>query len=66
MRSLRMWLGLIALSLLSILILNFSSDVIPGKGFDSTGSYLILGLFSFGVMWWLRTPTMAYFALPKL
>ena len=61
-----MWLGLIALSLLSILILNFASDVIPGKGFDSTGSYLILGLFSFGVMWWLRTPTTAYFALPKL
>ena len=61
-----MWLGLIALSLLSILILNFASEVIPGKGFDSTGSYLILGLFSFGVMWWLRTPTTAYFALPKL
>ena len=61
-----MWGGLIALSLLSILILNFASDAIPGKGFDSTGSYLILGLFSFGVMWWLRPPTMAYFALPQL
>ena len=61
-----MWGGLVALSLLSILILNFAKEVIPGNGFDSTGSYLILGLFSFGVMWWLRTPTMAYFALPKL
>ena len=61
-----MWGGLVALSLISILILNFASDVIPGKGFDSTGSYLILGLFSFGVMWWLRPPTMAYFALPQL
>ncbi len=61
-----MWGGLVALSLLSILILSFAKEVIPGKGFDSTGSYLILGLFSFGVMWWLRTPTMAYFAVPKL
>ena len=61
-----MWGGLIALSLLAILILNFASEVIPGESFDSTGSYLILGLFSFGVMWWLRTPTLAYFALPKL
>jgi len=61
-----MWGGLIALSLLSILILNFASEVIPGESFDSTGSYLILGLFSFGVMWWLRTPTLVYFALPKL
>ena len=40
-----MWVGLVALSLLSILILNFAKEVIPGKGFDSTGSYLILGLF---------------------
>lgn len=61
-----MWVGLIALSVLSIVILNFASDVVPGKDFDSTGSYLILGLFSFGVMWWLHPPTMAYFALPKL
>ena len=60
-----MWIGLVLLSLLSIVILNFGGEVVPGKGFDSTGSYMILGLFSFAVMWWLRPPTMAYFALPR-
>lgn len=61
-----MWVGLIALSLLSIVILNFARAVVPGKSFDSTGSYLIFGFFAFAVMWWLRTPTLAYFALPKM
>ena len=61
-----MWVGLIALSVLSIVILNYASDVVPGKDFDSTAIFLILGFFSFGVMWWLRPPTMTYFALPKL
>ena len=60
-----MWIGLVLLSLLSIVILNFAGEVVPGKGFDSTGSYMILGLFSCAVMWWLRPPTMAYFALPR-
>ena len=49
----------------SIVILNFAGEVVPGKGFDSTGSYMILGLFSCAVMWWLRPLTMAYFALPR-
>ena len=59
-----MWVGLIGLSLLSIMILNFSGDAVPGDRFDGTVSYLILGLFSFAVMWWLRPATFAYFALP--
>ena len=59
-----MWLGLIALSLLSILILNFASEVVPGKDFDSTGSFLILGLFAFVVMRSLRVPTNSYWAKP--
>ena len=59
-----MWVGLIGLSLLSIVILNFSGDVVPGDRFDGTVSYFVLGLFSFAVMWWLRPATFAYFALP--
>ena len=59
-----MWLGLIALSLLSILILNFASEVVPGKDFDSTGSFLILGLFAFVVMRSLGVPTNSYWAKP--
>ena len=61
-----MWIGLVLLSLLSIVILNFAGEVVPGKGFDSTGSYMILGLFAYAVMWWLRPPTMAYFAPPRI
>ena len=59
-----MWVGLIGLSLLSILILNFTGDAVPGDRFDGTVSYLVLGLFSFAVIWWLRPATFAYFALP--
>ncbi len=59
-----MWGGLIGLSLLSIVILNFSGDAVPGDRFDGTVSYFILGLFSFAVIWWLRPATCAYFALP--
>ena len=59
-----MWVGLIGLSLLSIVILNFSGDAVPSDRFDGTVSYFILGLFSFAVMWWLRPATFAYFALP--
>jgi membrane protease YdiL (CAAX protease family) len=59
-----MWVGLIGLSLLAIVILNFSGDAVPGDRFDGTVSYFILGLFSFAVMWWLRPATFAYFALP--
>lgn len=64
MKMLRMWLGLIILSLISILILNYSKVLVPGERFDGTGSYAILGLFALAVMWWLRTPTLAYFARP--
>ena len=59
-----MWGGLILLSLVSIGILNFSSEIVPGKAFDSTGSFLILGLFAFVVMRWLRVPTNGYLAMP--
>lgn len=66
MKTLRMWVGLILLSLLSLGILNFSSEIIPGNGFDSTGSFLILGLFAFVVMRSLRVPTNTYFGKPVL
>ena len=59
-----MWVGLIGLSLLSIVILNFSGDAVPGDRFDGTVSYFVLALFSFAVIWWLRPATCAYFALP--
>jgi membrane protease YdiL (CAAX protease family) len=59
-----MWVGLAALSVLSIVILNFSSEIVPGKGFDSTGSFMVLGLFAFIVMRWLRVPTNGYFGKP--
>jgi hypothetical protein len=59
-----MWVGLAALSLTSILLLNFASEIVPGKGFDSTGSFMILGLFAFAVMRLLRVPTNGYFAMP--
>ena len=59
-----MWGGLILLSLLSIGILNFSSEIVPGKVFDSTGSFLIMGLFAFVVMRWLRVPTNYYWGKP--
>jgi membrane protease YdiL (CAAX protease family) len=59
-----MWVGLTALSVTSILLLNFASEVLPGKGFDSTGSFMILGLFAFAVMRWLRVPTNGYFGKP--
>jgi membrane protease YdiL (CAAX protease family) len=59
-----MWVGLAALSVVSILLLNFASEVVPGKGFDSTGSFMILGLFAFAVMRWLRVPTNGYLAMP--
>lgn len=59
-----MWVGLIGLSILSILILNFAGEVVPGESFDGTGGYVILGLFAGGVMWWLRPPTVAYLSRP--
>lgn len=59
-----MWSGLILLSLLSIGILNFSSEIVPGKAFDSTASFLILGLFAFVVMRTLRVPTNIYWGMP--
>ncbi|MEO0015727.1 MAG: hypothetical protein RL589_208 [Actinomycetota bacterium] len=64
MKTLRMWVGLIGLSMLAIVILNFSGEAVPGDRFDGTVSYFVLGLFSFAVMWWLRPATIAYFALP--
>lgn len=59
-----MWVGLIGLSLLSIVILNFSGDAVPGDRFDGTVSYFVLALFTIAVIWWLRPATCAYFALP--
>ncbi len=61
-----MWVGLIGLSLLSILILNFASEIVPGQDFDSTGSFMILGLFAFVMMRALRVPSNEYFARPVL
>ena len=61
-----MWVGLIGLSLLSIVILNFASEIVPGKDFDSTGSFMILGLFAFVMIRALRVPTNEYFARPVL
>ena len=66
MRTLRMWLGLIAMSGFAILILNTAGAVVPGEGFDSTGSFLIVGIVFFVVMRFLRTPTMQYFSKPVL
>jgi len=60
-----MWVGLIGLSLLSIVILNFSGDFVPGNTFDGTVAYLILALFSIGVMLLLRPTTITYFSLPS-
>ena len=60
-----MWMGLVALSVLSILVLNFSSEIVPGTRFDGTGSYVILGLIAFALMRWLRVWTLTYFAWPK-
>lgn len=59
-----MWVVLVALSVLAIAILNFSSEIIPGESFDGTGSYVILGLFSFGVMLWLHPQSITYFGRP--
>lgn len=59
-----MWVGLAVLSVLAILLLNFSSEVIPGKSFDSTGSFMILGLFAFAMLRLLRVPTIEYFGKP--
>jgi membrane protease YdiL (CAAX protease family) len=59
-----MWVGLATLSVVSILLLNFASEIVPGKGFDSTGSFMILGLFALAMMRWLRVPTNSYFAMP--
>ena len=65
MRSFRMWVGLVALSLFSVLVLNFSSEIVPGTRFDGTGSYAIFGLIAFALMRWLRVWTLTYFAWPK-
>lgn len=61
-----MWVGLVLLSALAIVVLDSADVVIPGKAFDGTGSYLILGLIAFALMRWLRVPTLAYFAKPVL
>lgn len=61
-----MWVGLVFLSVFAIVVLDSAGVVIPGKAFDGTGSYIILGLIAFALMRWLRVPTMAYFAKPVL
>ena len=47
MRTLRMWLGLIALSLFAITLLNSAGAVVPGEDLDSTASFLIVGIVFF-------------------
>lgn len=59
-------MGLIALSMVSILILNFTGDFVPGDRFDGTVGYAVLGVFSCVVMWWLRVPTLKYWAKPEI
>jgi membrane protease YdiL (CAAX protease family) len=66
MKTARMWVVLIGLSVLSVLILNFTGDFIPGDRFDGTVGYAALGIFSCVVMWWLRVPTMKYWAKPEI
>jgi membrane protease YdiL (CAAX protease family) len=61
-----MWLGLIAMSVLAILILNSAGAIVPGEEFDSTASFLLVGLIFFVIMRFLRVPTMAYFSKPVL
>jgi len=64
MRSVRMWIVLIVMSVLGVLVLNSASAIVPGKRFDSTGSYIIVGILFFALMRFLRVPTMRYFSKP--
>lgn len=66
MRNLRMWLSILLLSVLSIVVLNLSKEIIPGTSFDSTGSYVMLGLFAFGLLRWLRRSSEQYLSRPVL
>ena len=66
MRTLRMWLGLITMSVLGILILNSAGALVPGEEFDSTASFVIVGVIFFVMMRFLRVPTMQYFSKPVL
>ena len=66
MRNLRMWLSILLLSVLSILVLNLSKVIIPGTALDSTGSYILLGLFAFGLLRWLRRSSEQYLSKPVL
>jgi membrane protease YdiL (CAAX protease family) len=59
-----MWSGLILLSVLAVVVLNFAGALIPGQAFDGTGSYMIMGVIVCAVMRWLRTSTMSYWAKP--
>ena len=61
-----MWLGLLAMSVLAILILNSAGVIVPGEEFDSTASFLLVGIIFFVIMRFLRVPTMAYFSKPVL
>jgi hypothetical protein len=45
-----MWLGLIAMSGLAILLLNTAGAIVPGEGFDSTASFLLVGIVFFVVI----------------
>lgn len=61
-----MWAGLIGLSFVSILILNFVGDVAPGDRFDGITSYSVLALFSFAIFRWFRPTNFEYLTLPPL
>lgn len=61
-----MWAGLIGLSFVSILILNFAGDFAPGDRFDGITSYSVLALLSFAIFGWLRPDSFEYLTLPPL
>ena len=66
MRNVRMWVSLVGLSIVAIVVLNYADRVVPGDGFDGTGSYAILGLISFAFMRFLRVSTLQYLARPVI
>ena len=59
-----MWLGLIALSLFAITLLSSAGAVVPGEELDSTASFLIVGIVFFGILRFLKLPTIQYFSKP--
>ena len=66
MRTMRMWVGLIALSCSAIFLLNSIGDLVPGETYDSIASFSTVGVVFFLLMRFLRLPTLQYFAKPVL